>query len=410
MSQQETSYYLNCSGAKLRKKKIQQKEKLNIFAMHDKMVEYFNSQSQNIQSEIEKKLKKISLSKIPYGIDEEQVNNIFKKYNIKHTPNKEIAYYEIKTELESIKNLEEKIQNLPLEELKYTNGSISILKKTKDLIDTPVQINFFNKKQSINNNEKELDKLRKDMILLCKSFVDFSSDIEEIKVEENKNVCECGNENFLDDETNNICMECGRILIKFNTNNITYKDSDRVSFSQKYKYEKINHFKNTIRQFQGTQNKRIDKEVLEDLEKSLEKDKIINNSLPNPYYKLTKEHLRNYLDHTGHNKNYKDINLIYQHFTGKSCPKILDDLYNKLLEDFEKLVETFIDISKKEDKIDRTNFLNSEYVLYQLLIKYGFPCEEKDFALPRSTKCRVDQEKIYILLCEKLHWSYISIL
>ena len=103
--------------------------------------------------------------------------------------------------------------------------------------------------------------------------------------------------------------------------------------------------------------------------------------------------------------------MIYSHFTNKKCPTINEQLYNKLLEDFEKLVQIFIELSSvKNDKIERTNFLNSQYVLYQLLKKNNYVCSENDFALPKSIKCRVDQEKIYIMLCDKLHWSYISIL
>ena len=271
-------------------------------------------------------------------------------------------------------------------------------------METPVKINFFNK-QEPNNNEKEMFDLKKKMIEICKPFICFFE-----KDDKEDQCSECGCYEIIEEEYCNICRNCGKLIDNFQTNT-TFNDSERISFSQKYKYKKINHFKDTIRQFQGKQNKHIEPCVLSDLKKELEKDKIIDNSKPNPYYKLTKEHLRIYLDHTNHNKYYEDINLIYSHFTGKECPIINDDLYQKLLEDFMKLVQIFIELSSdKNEKIERTNFLNSQYVLYQLLKKNNYPCSESDFALPRSIKCRVDQEKIFIMLCEKLHWSYISIL
>ena len=243
------------------------------------------------------------------------------------------------------------------------------------------------------------------MISLCKEYIDFSEDMQ---VDEE---CDyCGNKEFVENMTEHICTSCGKTKIHIEHNSC-YQDNERVSYCQKYKYKKINHFKDTIRQFQGIQNKYINEKVLVELENALEKDKIIDRSLNNPFVKLTKEHLRIYLDHTGHNKYYEDINLIYQHFTGKKCPIINQDVYVKILDDFEKRVQMFITISNEdEDKIERTNFLNSQYVLYQLLKKNNYQCSEQDFALPRSIKCRVDQEKIYIMLCDKLHWSYISIL
>jgi hypothetical protein len=402
---EEVEYYTNCSGAKKRKKKIKKKEKVDVFLMREKVKELLSSQVKELKNDLNAKLKKIINCKIPYGINKDDIMTIVKQYNLEvEESNKEITYYDIKTELNAIREIEEKLDKIPMEMYIFDTMSEKILERTRELLNTPVKINFFNKKQNENTNEKELDNLKQKMIELCKPFMDFS---EQSK---NNEECECGNKDFIEDMSHMICTSCGKTSIITEVMSSSFQDNERVSYSQKYKYKKINHFKDTIRQFQGIQNKHIDPKVLDDLKTALEKDKIIDYSLENSYSKLTKEHLRIYLDHTGHNKYYEDINLIYQHFTGKKCPSINQTVYNKLLEDFEKLVQMFINISENEDKIERTNFLNSQYVLYQLLKRNNYHCCENDFALPRSTKCRVDQEKIFIMLCEKLHWSYISIL
>jgi len=404
MSDEEVSFYVNCSGAKRRKKKIKKKEKIDVFIMHEKVLEHIKKDKISIDESIKQKLKKLKNSIIPYGINEDNFLYLLQKYEMDHQPSKEISFYDMKTEIEKIEEMENKIENYPFLEINFNINSNPILEKAKKILETPVKINFFNK-QETNSNEKEMNILKRQMIEICKPFISF---IE--KDEKDEECSECGYYEVIEEEYCNICKNCGKIMDNIQTNT-TFNDSERISFSQKYKYKKINHFKDTIRQFQGKQNKHIEPCVLSDLKKELEKDKIIDYTKTNPYYKLTKEHLRIYLDHTNHNKYYEDINLIYSHFTGKECPIINDELYIKLLDDFMKLVQVFIELSSdKNDKIERTNFLNSQYVLYQLLKKNNYTCNENDFALPRSIKCRVDQEKIFIMLCEKLHWSYISIL
>lgn len=402
---EEETYYVNCSGARKRKKKIKKKEKVDVFLMKEKVIEFINNNMDELTSQLKIKIKKISSYKIPYGINQEDVCSILSEYDISLTQHKEVTYYDMKTDIENIKEIKTKLEEYPMKLLYFDSSSTTIINKTKALISTPVKISFFEKKQASTSSEKELESLKKEMISLCKEYIDFSEDIEA------DDECDyCGSKDFVENMTEQICASCGKTKIHIEHNSC-YQDNERVSYCQKYKYKKINHFKDTIRQFQGVQNKYINEKVLVELENALEKDKIIDRSLINPFIKLTKEHLRIYLDHTGHNKYYEDINLIYQHFTGKKCPNINQDVYVKILEDFEKLVQMFITISNEdEDKIERTNFLNSQYVLYQLLKKNNYHCSEQDFALPRSIKCRVDQEKIYIMLCDKLHWSYISIL
>jgi hypothetical protein len=252
---EEETYYVNCSGARKRKKKIKKKEKVDVFLMKEKVIDFINNKMEDLSSELKIKIKKISTYKIPYGINQEDVYSVLSGYDITLTQTKEITYYEMKTDLEHIRDIKHKLEEYPMKLLYFGSSSSTIINKTKNLITTPVKISFFEKKQasSSTKNEKELEELKKEMINLCKEYIDFSEDMQ---VDEE---CDyCGNKEFVENMTEHICTSCGKTKIHIEHNSC-YQDNERVSYCQKYKYKKINHFKDTIRQFQGIQNKYITK-------------------------------------------------------------------------------------------------------------------------------------------------------
>ena len=107
--------------------------------------------------------------------------------------------------------------------------------RLNEIINTPVKINFFTKKESSSKNEKELEILKENMVELCRPYIDFSEE-KEAKEECNNR----GNPKLLETENEIICDNCG--VSKMKTLNFSsYNDNERVSYSQKYKYKKINH-------------------------------------------------------------------------------------------------------------------------------------------------------------------------
>ena len=72
--------------------------------------------------------------------------------------------------------------------------------------------------------------------------------------------------NFSDDDNKN------------DSSSLIFQDLSRVNINQKYKYERKCHFRDTLQQFQGTQNKQINDKVYKDLEDMVLKHSLVDNT------------------------------------------------------------------------------------------------------------------------------------
>jgi len=68
---------------------------------------------------------------------------------------------------------------------------------------------------------------------------------------------------------------------------------------------------------------------------------------------------------------------------------IEDDLIN----DFKLFMNAYYKL-----KIKRKNFLNMQYILYQLLKRRGHPCDMQNFTLPKTEGCKLFHDEI----CQKV--------
>jgi hypothetical protein len=116
-------------------------------------------------------------------------------------------------------------------------------------------------------------------------------------------------------------------------------------------------------------------------------------------------------------KFYDDIVLIHHTLTGQPCDNI-EYLEDSLLDDFDKLTETYDNLytnkeesdgecSKKSTKTSkRKNFINAQFVLYQLLKKHGHPCNEMDFLTLKTS----ERKRFHHTICKELFsilgWKY----
>jgi len=189
-------------------------------------------------------------------------------------------------------------------------------------------------------------------------------------------------------------------------NSMVYNDINRINFNIKFKYDKRQHFKDTINQYQGLQQKHIPSEVYADIIKMIESHGLANMNEKDPklrYAKLRKQHITMFLNETGHCNYYEDKQLIYSKITTHECPNI--QVYEKgLFSDFEQLVEVFLSLS--ENKVDRKNFLNTHYVLRQLLRKRGVIVPEEDLNNLKTPGRIRAHDEIYQMCCDKLGWNF----
>lgn len=229
--------------------------------------------------------------------------------------------------------------------------------------------------------------------------------------------CACGNKTeFIKDEDRVVCAICSteQSLI---SNTSSFSDVGRVNMASKYTYNRKVHFRDCIIQYQGKQKTHIPDEIYTILEvKLIEKEKIdphCNDRLKK-YKDVTRAMILDILkelDSKDIKKFYDDIVLIHHTLTGQPCDNI-EYLEDALLDDFDKLTETYDNLyihkNNEEDSktIKRKNFINAQFVLYQLLRKHGHACNEMDFLTLKTS----ERKRFHNIICKELFsilsWKY----
>jgi ribosomal protein L37AE/L43A len=298
----------------------------------------------------------------------------------------------------------------------------------KNVLNTPIKTNFMKNNNSsstsqtfishsISNKKLSLDDLENEFISLLRDHLganDFVFKILNKTKKTNQNsdeyyACElCNSRNFMTISDNTkICENCGLQInvYMYTVENVGFSQLQHINLNQKYKYEKSCHFKDTINQFQTIQNKFIPDKVFKDLDDMIEKYGLKNKqgkTIQEIYSKVNKQHIRKFLNETGNNKYYEDLQLFFCKITGNKPPDI-SHLEKNLFEDFNKLVDAFLQISCNTN---RKNFLNSQYVLKQLLRRYNYHVKDDDLCMLKTPARIREHDEIYEKCCEILNWNY----
>ena len=113
-----------------------------------------------------------------------------------------------------------------------------------------------------------------------------------------------------------------------------------------------------------------------------------------------------FLKELGFSKHYENVVLIHYTLTGLK-PDDISHLEDKLLADFDLLIETYD--KKFKNKVDRVNFISTQYVLYQLLLRHKHPCRKEDFVILKT----VDRKSFHDNICKEifssLNWNHVPI-
>jgi hypothetical protein len=305
----------------------------------------------------------------------------------------------------------------------YLIRAIPLIDEYKNLQKSQNKIYFFNKD---NKNDNEIKQKQINIILnnyfnlvqtyFPEDYISLGCEKIKIFVEdiESKNIKKCqlccnDTDTFLIYDNHYVCENCG-FVSNTTHSNISYKDIDRVNLSSKYTYDRRTHFRDTINQYQGKQNANISKQIYEDLinqfilhgivpenYKDLSKDKAFEN--------ITKEHIIIFLKEIDQTKHYEDVTLLHHQITGKPTPDI-SHLENQLLNDFDQLIDIY---DKKYKNIERKNFINTQYVLYQLLKKHRYPCKKEDFNMLKTVDRKYYHDNICSELFQELGWTFTAL-
>jgi len=292
-----------------------------------------------------------------------------------------------------------------------------ILESYKQMLTQPKKISFMVKKDT---DQQEVRSIVKNYLSILKQYNIDYGDLDDIVSKNNKSPIkrkECkkckSSQDFVFNEYNNveICELCGTQEEK-SYKSSSYKDISRVNISNKYTYERRIHFKDCINQYQGKQNSTIDQKVYKDIEKQLELHGLIDNvpGIPKTarFAKVNKEHILLFLKETGHSKHYEDIVLIYYNITGKKIDDI-SHLEDKLMEDFDQISNVYDQKFKFTGKIDRKSFINTQYVLFQLLRRHKYPCKREDFNMLKTLDRKSFHDDIVKEIFEHLNFNFTPI-
>ena len=317
--------------------------------------------------------------------------------------NEEVKY------IQEIQELKQK--NLLIKSyLMFHDLSHAILEEYKELLNCTVKDTFIKKKNTLSvqilTRKKELvDQYLKHIhsFSVLTSYLPILHDDTK-----NDHYCEECNIELDVYENTYICPMCSCEKPYFQDELVSFKDLSRINTNIKYSYIRQTHFKDTMKQFQGKQNKYIDESVYDTLVACFENIGLNHKNKSGHYSKITKDHIKMFLQENNLCKYYEDMNLIYSELTGHPCPNIT--MYEKvLMEDFEKLLVVYDKVIKEDDSnYSRSSFLNSYYVLYQLLKKNGHMCKESDFPIIKTIDRKIEHDEIYEKCCKILGWSFYS--
>jgi hypothetical protein len=289
----------------------------------------------------------------------------------------------------------------------YIRESIACIESYKKILNTPQKISFVGK--SNENNSQKIEIITK-FLSIAQKYVSIDIEIPDPKKKIYCSNCDNKKEFIISDNNVYICILCGAEQ-KIPIHTSSYKDIDRVNISTKYTYDRIIHFRDCMNQYQGKQNSTIDIKVYQDLERQFELHHLLVDSSDKQkrFSKITHEHINMFLKELEYTKHYENINLIHYNFT-KIPPDDISYLEDVLMDDFIILTELYDKRFKIEKKIDRKNFINTQYVLFQLLCRHKHPCKKDDFNILKTTDRQAFHDEICKELFTELGWNHTPFL
>jgi ribosomal protein S24E len=283
----------------------------------------------------------------------------------------------------------------------YIMETLSFIEQYKEILKIPVKVSFIGK---LIKNDKEKSEIIESYIEAASKYVD----IEFEKTKSQKVTCpNCLNKKEFDviDGNTYICTKCyaRQTVMKHNS---SYTDIDRVNISSKYTYDRKVHFRDCINQYQGKQNSTIQQKIYDDLEIQFERHHLLKGGKDTckeiKFKDVTKNHVLIFLKELGYSKHYENVHLIHYNFTGIK-PDDISYLEEQLLDDFDVLTDLY---DKRFKHINRKNFINTQYVLFQLLRRHRHPCKKEEFIILKTIDRKFFHDEICKDLFEELGWNH----
>ena len=225
-------------------------------------------------------------------------------------------------------------------------------------------------------------------------FNDYCKRIDGIKLvkDDGKNrikYCDnCNTEKILDiNKSSYICAECGDMEF------VIIDDDKRIKDYSPY--QRRNHFKEWLNQFQAKETTEIPDEVFDNIKLELDKNRIKD------YSRLNRSQIQKILKKLGYNKLYEHIPFIINKISGLPAPKITREIEEKFINMFMQIQEPW-DLYKPPG---RKNFLSYPYILYKFSELLELDNLLIYFPMLKPTKL-MEQDVIWGKFCKHLKWEF----
>lgn len=190
-------------------------------------------------------------------------------------------------------------------------------------------------------------------------------------------------------------------------------DPDKIDSGLKASYDDKTNFQRRLKSYQGFQNRKIPKELIDSLDLHMQE----KYKHP-PAAEIQKMPADKYghrgpmtsvpllivaLKETGNSIHFQDINPICYELWGWVCPNI-DHLVPKILDDYTRTQEVYKKLRPDDSSI------NVELRLYWHLRIAGHDCLLEDFKIPHSRPSRKENTHTFQIMCEETGLPFFPIL
>ncbi len=208
--------------------------------------------------------------------------------------------------------------------------------------------------------------------------------------------CVCGEGELIpqDDEELLMCNNCyHQVNYLIDNDKPSYKEPPKeVCF---YAYQRINHFREILAQFQAKETTQIPTEVIDNIKNQIKKERI---DLP----QLTEKKMKEILKQLGYSKYYEHIAFIKCKL-GIKPPVMSPELEETLYILFMELQGPYA----KHCPDYRTNFLSYRYTVYKLCELLGETQFLPFLTLLKNDMKIIEQDQVWKLICDELEWEFI---
>ena len=244
---------------------------------------------------------------------------------------------------------------------------------------------FFGRKHGNTNNDNAAERYRLQM-----EVEDVINDMDVLKDFR----CVCGGEMVaIDAEGMRTCRVCGLSKPFMSENDrLTYKEPPKeVTF---YSYQRINHFREILAQFQGKESTHIPDEVYSTIKVQLKKERRTARE-------LNVSERKELLKKLGYNRYYEHISYIWNKLGVK--PPIVSPTLEQ------QLISLFCNVEKRyaiHCPDDRVNFLHYYYVLYKLFELLGETAYLPEIIMLKDPARTAEQDVTWKKICTDYEWPF----